>query len=282
MEGEYASPTEAAKILGISRQAVIEPIKHGNLYAERVGNRYIIPKNQAALVNPAAKPGHAPERASALEKKSKKFSAKEVLEQVRKHDIKTIQLWFVDILGILKCVSITEREMIDALEHGKGFDGSSVTGFAEAQESDIIAFPDASTFKILPWTKDSFPIARMFCDILNPDQTPYAGDTRYVLKRAVNRAAKLGFTFYVGPEIEYFYFKSDKKPEIIDEGSYFELIPNDLANTLRNKTVRVLEEMGIPMEATHHEVAPSQHEIDLKYNDALTMADNVILRKVLA
>jgi glutamine synthetase len=114
---------------------------------------------------------------------------------------------------------------------------------------------------------------------LNPDQTPYVGDPRYALKRTLARAKKLGFTFCVGPEIEYFYFKSDKNPEVIDEGSYFELIPNDLADTMRNKTVRVLEEMGITMEATHHEVAPSQHEIDPKYNDALTMADNVITSK---
>lgn len=278
MTQEYLSPAETAKILGISRQAVIERIKHGNLYAERVGKGYIIPRQQPALDKILLKTDET--TTDPLPKtKVKKSTAKEVLAEVRKNNIKTIQLWFVDILGILKCVSITERELAEALNHGKGFDGSSVTGFAEAQESDIIAFPNAATFKILPWTKSTYPIGMMFCDILNPDHTPYAGDTRYVLKRALARAQKLGLTYYVGPEIEYFYFKSDKKPEIIDEGSYFELIPNDLADTLRNKTVRILEEMGIPMEATHHEVAPSQHEIDLKYNDALTMADNVIISK---
>lgn len=277
MEQEYLSPTEAAKILGISRQAVIERIKHKTLYAERVGNRYIIPKGEISL-----KPTLSKQKQTStplLKKRLRKIASREILERVRKANIKTIQLWFVDILGILKCVSITEGELEGALEHGKGFDGSSITGFAEAQESDIIALPDPNTFMVLPWTKNTNPTARMFCDILNPDHSPYAGDTRYVLKRAIKRAEKLGFTFFVGPEIEYFYFKSDRKPEIIDEGSYFELIPNDLANTLRNKTVRILEEMGISMEATHHEVAPSQHEIDLQYNEALRMADNVITSK---
>lgn len=274
MEHEYLSPTQASKILGISRQAVIERIKHGTLFAEKVGSRYIIPKNEIH-----AKDSSSEKTTPLLKAKSEKARQKEILDIVRKKGIHTIQLWFVDILGILKCVSITEGELKGALDHGKGFDGSSVTGFAEAQESDIIALPDPATFKILPWTEGSLSTARMFCDILNPDQSPYAGDTRYVLKRAMARAKKLGLTFYVGPEIEYFYFKSDRKPEIIDEGSYFELIPNDLANTLRNKTVRVLEEMGIEMEATHHEVAPSQHEIDPKYNDALSMADNVITCK---
>jgi glutamine synthetase len=214
-------------------------------------------------------------------KKGRSENIKAVLREVKGEGIKTIQLWFVDILGILKSISITDSELEDALRHGKGFDGSSVAGFAEAEESDIIAQPDPHTFKILPWTRESETgtVARIFCDILNPDRMPYTGDTRGVLRRALARAGKMGFVFYVGPEIEYFYFKSDKSAEIIDEGSYFELIPNDLANTLRNKTVRILEDMGIAMEATHHEVAPSQHEIDPKYNDALTMADNVITCK---
>ncbi|MCM8761300.1 MAG: glutamine synthetase family protein [Candidatus Omnitrophica bacterium] len=195
---------------------------------------------------------------------------------VKDNDINTIQLWFVDILGTLKCVSVTARDLEEAIYHGKGFDGSSVTGFAEAQESDIIAMPDASTFQILPWEESATPVARLFCDILNPDKTPYPGDSRYALKRNLERARKMGYTYYIGPELEYFYFKTDKAPEILDEGTYFELIPNDLADVVRNKTVDVLEEMGIPMEASHHEVAPSQHEIDLKYNEALTMADNII------
>ena len=277
---EYLSPTEAAKILGISRQAVVERIKQGTLYAERVGNRYIIPEGQVSPEGKLMKDVSPSQVATPpIDKKNRKASIKEIMQRVRKDNIRTIQLWFVDILGTLKCVSITQGELEASLDHGKGFDGSSVTGFAEAQESDIIAMPDPTTFKILPWTLETEPIARMFCDILNPDQTPYAGDSRFVLKRAMARAQKLGLKFYVGPEIEYFYFKTDKKPEIIDEGSYFELIPNDLANSLRNKTVRTLEEMGITMETMHHEVAPSQHEIDPKYNDALTMADAVITCK---
>ena len=281
MNKEYLTPTEAGKFLRISRQAIIERIKHGTLPAERVGNRYIIP---ATVVLSSAKTSLRKKNITemgipSLDKKTRKQAISKILEKIRKDNIKTIQLWFVDILGILKCVSITHGELKEALNHGKGFDGSSVTGFAEAQESDIIAMPDPTTFKILPWTFNTDPIARMFCDILNPDQTPYAGDPRYVLKRALARAEKSGLTFYVGPEIEYFYFRSDKKAEVIDEGSYFELIPNDLANTLRNKTVRMLEEMNISMEATHHEVAPSQHEIDPKYNNALTMADAVITCK---
>lgn len=279
MSEEYLSPTEAAKILKISRQAVIDRIKHGTLIAERAGNQYIIPKSQLL----SKKISEEKEKATGIKAskavKVEKTATKEVIKKVDSYGIKTIQLWFVDILGILKCVSITRGELKEALEHGKGFDGSSVTGFAEAEESDIIAQPDPSTFKILPWTMETDPTARMFCDILNPDRTPYAGDTRFVLRRAMERSKDMGFNFFVGPELEYFYFKSDKKPEAIDEGSYFELIPNDLANTLRNKTVRILEEMGITMEATHHEVAPSQHEIDPKYTNALTAADNVITCK---
>lgn len=207
-----------------------------------------------------------------MAKKDKEY----VRKTVKDRKIKTIQLWFVDILGILKCVSITDGELVAALDHGKGFDGSSVTGFAEAEESDIIAKPDPSTFQVLPWQPQQYPIARMFCDILNPDRTPYPGDPRYSLKRTLNRAKQMGFNFNIGPEIEYFYFKTDQSPEILDEGTYFELIPNDVANNLRNRTIRILEEMGIPVEASHHEVAPSQHEIDPKFSDALTAADNII------
>ena len=279
MHKEYLSPTEVAKILGISRQAVIERIKRGLINAERAGRQYIIPKDKITPGQTFERKKETSTNESMPAANTDKEANKEILETVKKYNINSIQLWFVDILGILKCVSITERELEDALEHGKGFDGSSVTGFAEAEESDIIAQPDPSTFKILPWTMEQSPTARIFCDILNPDRSPYAGDTRYVLKRAFERAKKLGLTFFIGPEIEYFYFKSDKEPQIIDEGSYFELIPNDLANSLRNKTVRILEEMGIPMEATHHEVAPSQHELDLKYSDAITMADNLVTSK---
>lgn len=278
MAKEYLSPTGAGKILRISRQAVIERIKHGTLAAERAGRQYIIPASQIGRKGSPVTGYRSPFKKSQT---GDKTTMANILKTVKREGIKAIQLWFVDILGILKCVSITGGELKEALQHGKGFDGSSVAGFAEAEESDIIAQPDLTTFKILPWTKkdEGGPIARIFCDILNPDRSPYTGDTRGVLRRAFGRAKKLGYIFYVGPEIEYFYFKSDKSADIIDEGSYFELIPNDLADTLRNKTVRVLEEMGISMEATHHEVAPSQHEIDPKYNEALVMADNVITCK---
>jgi glutamine synthetase len=280
MHKEYLSPTEAAKILKISRQAVIGRINHGTLAAERAGRQYIIPVQSLKGL-----PGYQDTRSPV--KRKKPLTAKpqqvgnkisDIMQTVERENIRTIQLWFVDILGILKCVSITAGDLEEALRHGKGFDGSSVAGFAEAEESDIIAQPDLNTFKILPWTirDENGPIARIICDILMPDRTPYVGDTRGVLRRAIGRAKKSGFIYYVGAEIEYFYFKSDKAAEVIDEGSYFELIPNDLADTLRNKTVRMLEEMGIKMEATHHEVAPSQHEIDPKYADALTAADNVV------
>ncbi len=279
MNKEYLSATEAAKVLGISRQAVIERIKHGALEAERAGRQYIIPTGQLG------RQGRIPKTKVSRIKKTPKSTkrplaanVKGILDEVEREGIRTIQLWFVDILGILKCVSITVGDLEEALRHGKGFDGSSVAGFAEAEESDIIAQPDLNTFKVLPWTlkDENGPIARIICDILTPYREPYVGDTRGVLKRAIERAKKRGLTYCVGAEIEYFYFKSDKAPEVIDEGSYFELIPNDLADTLRNKTVRMLEEMGIQMEATHHEVAPSQHEIDPKYSEALSAADNVI------
>lgn len=206
-------------------------------------------------------------------------AANDIMKTIKEKKIKTIQLWFVDILGTLKCISITPKELEASLNHGKGFDGSSVTGFAEAEESDIIAKPDEETFRILPWQYEEGPIARIICDILNPDGTPYAGDPRYALKRVFGKAKKMGFTYNTGPEIEYFYFKGAHKPEVLDDGTYFELIPNDLANNMRNKTVRLLEDMGIPVEASHHEVAPSQHEIDPEYCDALTMADRIITIK---
>lgn len=273
MKQGYLTPTQLAKALGISRQAIVEKIRKGTISAERVGRQYIIEKKELANLR---KKGYTVNEMN-IKKMHKQGGGREgILRTVKENNINTIQLWFVDILGILKCVSITQRELKEALYHGKGFDGSSVTGFAEAEESDIIAMPDARTFQILPWEESSTPVARLFCDILNPDRTPYPGDARYALKRALERAEKLGYTYYIGPELEYFYFKTDKSPEILDEGTYFELIPSDLADVIRNKTVDILEQMGIPMEASHHEVAPSQHEIDLKYDEALLMADNII------
>lgn len=206
---------------------------------------------------------------------------KDVLAYVKKQRISNIQLWFTDILGNLKCCAITDDELESAIDHGKGFDGSSVTGYAEAEESDILAKPDLATFKIVPWESKKEPVARMFCDILTPEGEPYPGCPRYALKRNIARAQKSGFTFYIGPELEYFYFKRKDRPEILDEGSYFDLVPNDVANNLRKETVKMLEEISIDVETSHHEVAPSQHEIDLKYSDALTMSDIVMTYKMI-
>jgi glutamine synthetase len=201
-----------------------------------------------------------------------------VMKQVKDHDVKFIRLWFTDILGFLKSFSITVEELELAMEEGMGFDGSSIEGFARIDESDMIALPDPSTFTLLPWRpQDERGVARMFCDVLKPNMTPYEGDPRNVLKRNLKRAADLGYTFYVGPELEFFYFKSSEgKPQVLDQGGYFDLTPLDAASDLRRDTVLTLEQMGIGVEYSHHEVAPSQHEIDMRYTDALSMADNVM------
>ena len=199
-----------------------------------------------------------------------------VLHLAKENDVKFIRLWFTDILGALKGFAITVDELADALDRGKGFDGSSIEGFARIDESDMIAFPEPATFRILPWRPRQNAVARMFCDILTPDGEPFAGDPRYVLKRNLKRAAAMGFSFYVGPELEYFYFKDAEHLEPLDAGGYFDQTPLDLATDLRRETVLTLEELGIPVEYSHHEVAPSQHEVDLRYTDALTMADTVM------
>jgi len=204
-----------------------------------------------------------------------------VLKTVKEQKVKFIKIWFVDILGQLKSFTITDRELIGAFAEGMGFDGSSIEGFARIYESDLVAKPDPETFEILPWhSEDEGKLARMFCDILTPEGKPYPGDTRYVLKKNLAEAKKLGYTFYLGPELEYFYFKSDKAAEILDEGGYFDFVPLDEAHDLRRETISVLEKMGIKVEYAHHEVAPSQHEIDLRFAEALTMADYVMTYKV--
>jgi glutamine synthetase len=199
-----------------------------------------------------------------------------VLQSAREHDVRFIRLWFSDILGSLKSVAITVDELPEALEEGVGFDGSSIEGFARIDESDMIAMPDPTTFALLPWRPQENRVARIFCDVQMPDGTPFEGDSRYVLRRNLKRAADLGFTFYVGPELEYFYFANSETPQVLDTGGYFDLTPLDAATDLRRETVLTLEELGIPVEASHHEVAPSQHEISLRYTDALTMADNTM------
>jgi len=201
-----------------------------------------------------------------------------VLEAVREHDVKFIRLWFTDILGFLKSFAITREELEEALENGMGFDGSSIQGFARIDESDMIAQPDPSTFALLPWRPSGHSaVARMFCDILEPDRSPHQGDPRFVLRRNLKKAQELGYTFYVGPELEYYYFADSEPPPVtLDRGGYFDLTPLDVASDLRRETVLTLEEMGIGVEYSHHEVGPSQHEIDLRYTDALQMADNAM------
>lgn len=198
-----------------------------------------------------------------------------VLDAVKDRDVKYVYLWFTDILGFLKGFAITLHELETALDEGLGFDGSSIEGFTRIQESDMIARPDTSTFAILPWEIDGQTVARMICDVYTPDGQPYDGDPRYVLRRVLQKAKEKGYDFYVGPELEYFYFPSDKEPVPLDQGGYFDLLPLDLGNDLRKETIGNLEQMGIEVEYSHHEVAPSQHEIDLRYAEALRMADIV-------
>jgi glutamine synthetase len=198
-----------------------------------------------------------------------------VLRTVEERGIRFIRLWFTDVLGFLKSFAITPQELETAFAEGMGFDGSSIEGFARIQESDMVARPDPSTFQIIPWRSEEH-VARMFCDIHNPDGSRFDGDPRHVLRRQLERAAERGYTFYVGPELEYFYFRNAADTEFLDRGGYFDLTPLDVATGWRRRTVGYLEAMGIPVEYVHHEVAPSQHEIDLRYTDALSMADNVM------
>jgi glutamine synthetase len=200
-----------------------------------------------------------------------------VLKMAKEHDVKFIRLWFTDIQGILKSFAITVEELEGAMTEGMGFDGSSIQGFARIDESDMVALPDPDTFRLLPWRpREHHAVARMFCDILKPGGEPFEGDPRYVLKRNLKRAADMGYTFYVGPELEYFYFQDSESTVLLDQGGYFDMTPRDAAIEMRKDTVLILEEMGIGVEYSHHEVAGSQHEIDMRYTDALTMADNVM------
>ena len=209
-------------------------------------------------------------------------SKEQILEIVKEQDVKFIRLWFTDILGQVKSFSITDGELKGALENGMGFDGSSITGYQDIEESDMIAMPDPNTFQILPWRPQEKKVGRMICDILTPERKPYEGDPRYVLKRALERMKEAGFEhYYLGPELEYYYFKNDtSSTEILDKGGYFDLTTLDVASDLRRDTIFSLEAMGIRVEYSHHEVGPSQHEIDMRYASALEMADNVITYRV--
>ncbi len=209
-----------------------------------------------------------------MPKKDKEY----VLKSAKDNNVKFIRLWFTDILGFLKSFAITIKELEVTLDEGAGFDGSSIEGFARIDESDMMAIPDLNTWEILPWRhSEESAVARIFCDIQTPEGEPYDGDPRGVLKRNLKRAEDLGYKFYVGPELEFFYFKSSEgTPEPLDRGGYFDLTPLDLASDFRKKTVEALDALGIDVETSHHEVGPSQHEIDLRYTDALTMADNAM------
>jgi len=200
---------------------------------------------------------------------------------VADENVKHIQLWFTDILGNLKMVEVPDRQLDNVLEDGAPFDGSSITGYAEIEESDIVAMPDLDTLKVLPWSQGSERTAFVFCDVLDRNYKPFEGDPRWVLRRQIERAKRMGLDYYVGPELEYFYFKSAESPEIIDDGGYFDVLPADLGNDLRKQTMRTLDKLGIPMEASHHEVAPSQHEIDPHYDEALLMADRVMITRLI-
>jgi glutamine synthetase len=224
-------------------------------------------------------------RLSALNVAERPQTRDDVKAIVEERDIRFIRFWFTDVLGQLKSFSINKAELDDAFEGGMGFDGSSITGFNAIEESDMIAMPDAATFAVLPWRPESQGVARMFCDILTPSGEPYEGDPRYILRRALARAEAMGFdAFNVGPELEYFYFKSarppDGIPEVLDEGGYFDLTTLDAGSDVRRETVLALEQLGIHVEYTHHEVGPSQHEIDMRYAPALKMADDTMTYRI--
>lgn len=200
----------------------------------------------------------------------------DAIESIKNGGVEFIHLWFTDVLGFLKTFVITIDELDTAMNEGMGFDGSSIQGFARIEESDMIALPDPHTLQILPWRQDGQLVATMFCDIVTPEGDPYEGDPRYVLKRALKRASDMGYTFFVGPELEYYYLKNDHSTELLDRGGYFDMTTRDLAVDLRKQTVRTLKDFGIRVEYSHHEVGPSQHEIDLRYDEGLKMADAVM------
>ena len=205
-----------------------------------------------------------------------------VRDRVRNEEVDFVLLWFTDIFGQLKSFAITIEELEGALDDGMGFDGSSITGFNPIEESDMVAIPDPKTFQVLPWKTGEHKVARMICDVVTPDGAPYEGDPRYVLRRALDRMRSMGFdAFNVGPELEYFYFKNDEGTETLDHGGYFDLATLDVASEWRKETVKALESMGIPVEYAHHEVAPSQHEIDMRYSDAQAMADHTVTYRLI-
>ncbi|MBU6311515.1 MAG: glutamine synthetase family protein [Actinomycetales bacterium] len=202
-----------------------------------------------------------------------------VLRTIEERDIRFVRLWFTDVLGTLKSVAVAPAELEGAFAEGLGFDGSAIEGFARVYESDMLAKPDPATFAILPWRSESPGVARMFCDILMPDGSPSYADPRYVLKRTLSRAADMGFTFYTHPEVEFYLLRNqpdEGPPEPIDRYGYFDNSPQSVGYDFRRQAITMLEAMGISVEFSHHEGGPGQQEIDLRYADALTTADNLM------
>ena len=209
-------------------------------------------------------------------------SAEDVLKYVEEYRVSSIRLWFTDMLGFLKSFSITPKELQGAFEEGMGFDGSSIEGYQRIQESDMVAVPMAPTAQVLPFRSGGSRTIRMFADIRNPDGTAYSSNPRLVLQRQLARLQDHGLEhMYLGPEPEFFYFKSEKEPEVLDQAGYFDINPVDNGDDIREVTVFALEAMGIPVEYHHAEVAPSQHEIDIRYQEALRMADSLQTHKYL-
>jgi glutamine synthetase len=207
---------------------------------------------------------------------------KQVLKEIEEAGVQSVLLWFTDIEGHLKSFAITPKEVEGALDDGMGFDGSSITGFNAIEESDMVAIPDPTTFRVIPSKEGETRVARMICDVVTPDGNPYDGDPRHVLRRALDRMRGLGFdTFNIGPELEYFLFRNADAAETLDEGGYFAMTTQDAATEIRNETIAALEAMGIPIEYHHHEVGPSQHEIDMHYAPALEMADHTVTYRLI-
>jgi glutamine synthetase len=207
---------------------------------------------------------------------------KDVMKQMEKEGVEYVLFWFTDIEGHLKSFAITPSEIEGALNDGMGFDGSSITGFNAIEESDMVAIPDPTTYRLMPTREGEAKVGRMICDVVRPDGTPYEGDPRYALRRALERMQSMGFdTFNIGPEAEYFLFKDDKGTETLDEGGYFAQTTMDAATTIRRDTIRALEQMGIPVEYHHHEVGPSQHEIDIRFTNAADMADYMLTYRLI-
>ena len=202
--------------------------------------------------------------------------AEYVLRTVEERGVRFVRLWFTDVVGSMKSFSITPAELENALEEGMSFDGSAIEGYTRVQEADMLAVPDPDTFELLPWRGDDAPVARMFCDIQHFDGTAFDGDPRFVLKRNLQAARERDYRFFVAPEMEYFYFRNERSTEPLDEAGFFDLTTQDMASELRKQTILTLESMGIPVEYSFHENGPSQHEIDLRHTDALSMADTVM------